>query len=46
MSLARNFLHAGALEFHHPRTGKLLSFARGLPGELEGFLGTVRGSGL
>ena len=46
MSLARNFLHAGALEFHHPRTGKLLSFARGLPGELEGFLGTVQGSGL
>src|SRR5246127_179122 len=46
MSLERNFLHAGALELHHPRTGKLLSFARGLPEELEGFLGTIRSSGL
>ena len=45
ISLGRNFLHAGALEFHHPRTGELLSFARGLPGELEEFLGTVEGAG-
>ena len=45
ISLGRNFLHAGALEFRHPRTGELLSFARGLPGELEEFLGTVEGAG-
>src|SRR5579864_9300666 len=45
ISLGRNFLHAGALEFHHPRTGELLSFARGLPRELEQFLGTVEGAG-
>lgn len=43
MSLERNFLHAGALEFQHPRTGKLLSFARALPGELEEFIGKVQG---
>jgi 23S rRNA pseudouridine1911/1915/1917 synthase len=42
MSLERNFLHAGALEFQHPRTGKLLSFARGLPGELDEFLERVQ----
>ncbi len=46
ISLPRNFLHAGALEFRHPRTGESLSFARGLPEELEGFLGTVRNSRL
>ncbi len=45
ISLGRNFLHAGALEFRHPRTGELLSFARGLPRELEQFLGTVQGAG-
>lgn len=43
MSLERNFLHAGALEFQHPRTGELLSFARALPGELEEFIGKVQG---
>ena len=36
--LERNFLHAGALEFRHPRTGQALSFSRELPGELAGFL--------
>jgi 23S rRNA pseudouridine1911/1915/1917 synthase len=46
ISLRRNFLHAGALEFRHPRTGDLLSLARGLPGELEGFLDTLKGGGL
>jgi 23S rRNA pseudouridine1911/1915/1917 synthase len=45
LSLERNFLHAGALEFRHPRTGQLLSFARGLPEELEGALGAIRGLG-
>src|SRR5262249_19601807 len=43
ISLARNFLHAGALEFQHPRTGELLSFVRGLPRELEEFLETAQG---
>lgn len=38
IGLKRNFLHAGALEFRHPRTGETLSFARELPGELAGFL--------
>ncbi len=38
VSLPRNFLHAGALEFRHPRTGEMLSFRRELPGELAGFL--------
>ena len=41
MSLARNFLHAAALEFAHPRTGKALSFSRPLPPELLDFLGRV-----
>jgi 23S rRNA-/tRNA-specific pseudouridylate synthase len=45
LSLERNFLHAGALEFRHPRTGQLLSFARGLPEELEWALGAIRGLG-
>jgi 23S rRNA pseudouridine1911/1915/1917 synthase len=38
MSLSRNFLHAAALEFAHPRTEARLSFSRPLPGELESFL--------
>jgi len=38
ISLARNFLHAAALAFDHPATGKPLSFARPLPSELEDFL--------
>jgi 23S rRNA pseudouridine1911/1915/1917 synthase len=38
LSLGRNFLHAAALELHHPRTGETLSFKRGLPEELEAFL--------
>ena len=37
ISLARNFLHAASIEFKHPRTGKLLSFMRPLPPELEEF---------
>lgn len=41
LSLARNFLHAAALEFAHPRTGKALSFSRPLPPELLDFLGRV-----
>ncbi len=38
ISLPRNFLHAAALQFQHPRTGLVLSFARPLPEELQGFL--------
>ena len=42
-TLGRNFLHAGALELRHPRTGEVLSLARPLPEELEEFLGRVGG---
>jgi 23S rRNA pseudouridine1911/1915/1917 synthase len=38
VSLLRNFLHAAALRLQHPRSSVELSFARGLPEELEGFL--------
>jgi 23S rRNA pseudouridine1911/1915/1917 synthase len=38
LSLDRNFLHAGALQFLHPRSGATLSFSRPLPAELEKFL--------
>jgi 23S rRNA pseudouridine1911/1915/1917 synthase len=37
-TLARNFLHAAAIELKHPRTGAPLAFARPLPPELEEFL--------
>jgi 23S rRNA pseudouridine1911/1915/1917 synthase len=40
--LARNFLHAAAIEFAHPRTGEALSFSRPLPPELLDFLDGVR----
>jgi 23S rRNA pseudouridine1911/1915/1917 synthase len=43
IALGRNFLHAGALELRHPRTGGPLSFARELPGELGQFLGQLEG---
>ena len=38
LSLDRNFLHAAAIEFTHPRTGKPLAFKAPLPDELELFL--------
>ena len=38
ISLPRNFLHAAALQFQHPRTGEPLSFTAPLPAELEDFL--------
>jgi len=44
LSLTRNFLHAAALEFVHPRTGTKLEFFRPLPAELEDFLARVRHS--
>jgi 23S rRNA pseudouridine1911/1915/1917 synthase len=41
ISLPRNFLHAAALQFQHPRSGEALSFTRPLPEELRRFLGTI-----
>jgi 23S rRNA pseudouridine1911/1915/1917 synthase len=38
ISLPRNFLHATALEFRHPRSGETLSLSRPLPEELKEFL--------
>jgi len=38
ISLSRNFLHAAALQFQHPRTGVTLAFSRPLPEELRQFL--------
>ena len=35
LSLSRNFLHAAALQFNHPRTGEAMSFSAPLPPELE-----------
>jgi 23S rRNA-/tRNA-specific pseudouridylate synthase len=43
LSLKRNFLHAAAIEFTHPRTGEGLSFTASLPEELERFLQELRG---
>ncbi len=37
----RNFLHAAAIEFHHPKSGKLLHFEASLPGELQEFLSAL-----
>lgn len=42
LSLTRNFLHAAAIEFMHPRSGVPLSFARPLPPDLEAFLTRLR----
>jgi 23S rRNA pseudouridine1911/1915/1917 synthase len=44
LSLERNFLHAAALEFAHPRTGKTLSLEAGLPEELGVLLEQLRGA--
>jgi len=38
ISLQRNFLHAAALQFAHPRTGETLSFSIPLPEQLAEFL--------
>jgi len=43
LSLERNFLHAAALEFVHPRTGKSLSLEAELPEELGVLLEQLRG---
>ncbi len=42
LSLPRNFLHAAALQFQHPRSGEPLSFTAPLPAELEDFLRATR----
>ncbi len=41
IGLTRNFLHAAAIRFEHPRSGDELSFSRELPRELEEFLGKM-----
>ena len=44
ISLSRNFLHAAALEFQHPRTGKAISLRRDIPDELQNFLQKIEHS--
>ena len=44
-TLERNFLHAAALSFAQPRTGKLLDLRSPLPDELNQFLRVARGYG-
>lgn len=41
VSLGRIFLHAKKLEFRHPKTEKIVSFASELPKELEDFLSLI-----
>jgi 23S rRNA pseudouridine1911/1915/1917 synthase len=41
LSLPRNFLHATSLQLRQPSTGEELAFARGLPEDLEAFLGAI-----
>jgi 23S rRNA pseudouridine1911/1915/1917 synthase len=45
ISLGRNFLHAAALEFVHPRSGMTLSFSRPVPRELSDFLVAIEMEG-
>ena len=40
-TLGRNFLHAAALEFAHPRTGQAIRLESPLPGELAEFLSLI-----
>lgn len=40
-TLPRNFLHASAVEFRHPRTRAWISLRAPLPGELERFLSSL-----
>ena len=44
LSLERNFLHATALEFAHPRTGETLSLEAEMPEELGVLLEQLRGA--
>jgi 23S rRNA pseudouridine1911/1915/1917 synthase len=43
LSLDRNFLHAAAIEFAHPRTGQALSLTAPLPELLTSYLKKLRG---
>jgi 23S rRNA pseudouridine1911/1915/1917 synthase len=43
-TLDRNFLHAAAIRFRHPRSGEALAFEAPLPAELTSFLGRIEGS--
>lgn len=43
IALARNFLHAAAIQFKHPLTEAPLSFMQPLPGELDLFLAEIVG---
>ncbi|HRU07257.1 MAG TPA: RNA pseudouridine synthase, partial [Candidatus Brocadiia bacterium] len=43
IGLDRLFLHAAAIAFRHPVTGRPMSFAAPLPPELEGPLNALRG---
>ncbi|HEV2492457.1 MAG TPA: RluA family pseudouridine synthase [Terriglobia bacterium] len=40
-TLKRNFLHAAAIQFRHPRTGQSTRFEAPLPAELRDFLGLI-----
>jgi 23S rRNA pseudouridine1911/1915/1917 synthase len=40
-TLPRTFLHAGFLEFQHPRTRQVVSFQAPLPHELQEFLASL-----
>lgn len=42
LALPRNFLHAAALQFQHPKAGVALSFSAPLPAELESFLQIIQ----
>ena len=42
-ALPRNFLHAAALQFQHPRSGEPLSLAAPLPAELADFVQSLGG---
>jgi 23S rRNA-/tRNA-specific pseudouridylate synthase len=42
IALERNFLHAAAVEFKHPRTGESMSFESPLAEELTAFLAQLR----
>jgi 23S rRNA pseudouridine1911/1915/1917 synthase len=41
--MQRPFLHSRRIQFHHPKSGELLSFTAPLPPELERFLAVLRG---
>jgi 23S rRNA pseudouridine1911/1915/1917 synthase len=41
LTLERNFLHAAALQFRHPKSGEVVAFEQPLPAELRSFLGRL-----